>query len=225
VIELLAITPPVGPVDPALVDRWMEGGIGRRRFSVLLREPDANPRQVLSDAGRLRALIDRCRRDGIDLILSCDYGQMDPEVSKRVEGVCRGVQLRGDPSVQQLQRSRALLGPGRILGRSCHGEPQSGHELVDYTCLAPIFAPRTASPGRTKIPAGLEALTRWADADSGWLVALGGIEPQTGLACLRAGARGLASIRTFFGEPDRVVEDVGALCAAFDTDDAAPPPR
>ena len=103
----------------------------------------------------------------------------------------------------------------RLLGRSCHGIPQPGHTSVDYTLVAPIFAPTTGQPGRpagSKVPAGLVALRAWTREPGARVFALGGVGPATAAACLAAGADGLAGIGVFFGEPARVAQDVAALC-------------
>ena len=100
------------------------------------------------------------------------------------------------------------------LGRSCHGAPQPGHALVDYTLFAPIFAPTTGQPSRplgSKLPAGLDALRTWTAAPGACVFALGGVGPVTAAACLAAGAHGLAGIGVFFGEPGQVAQDVAAL--------------
>jgi|GEM_PF-1656412 len=105
-------------------------------------------------------------------------------------------------------------GSGPWLGRSCHGDPQPGHDLVDYTLFAPVFAPTTAQPGRpsgSKIPAGLVALRAWTAAAGAVVYALGGISPANAAACLAAGAHGLAGIGVFFGQPGQVAQDVAAL--------------
>ncbi len=100
------------------------------------------------------------------------------------------------------------------LGRSCHGAPQPGHALVDYTLFAPVFAPTTGQPSRplgSKLPAGLDALRTWTAAPGACVFALGGVGPVTAAACLAAGAHGLAGIGVFFGEPGQVAQDVAAL--------------
>lgn len=219
-IELLAITPPTGDVSPSIVDAWLDTDLRRHRFAVLLREPGRTPAEILDPSSRLTPLRERCRRDAMDVLIGCNTKDLDPKISKLVEASVQGLQLRGDPSVSMLREVRARFA-SLCVGRSCHGEPQPGGSLVDYTCLAPIFAPRTPSPGVTKTPVGVAALRRWSEQTQDWLVALGGVTPATAGQCRAAGARGLASIRTFFGEPAQVAEDVQALCAAH----AAPPPQ
>jgi thiamine monophosphate synthase len=214
VIRLLAVTPPTGPVDPDLVARWLDAGAGDVALAVLLREPEADATTLLDSKGRLGPLAHRCRRASIPILIGCDPATLTLEVSKRVEAETAGVQLRGDPSVDDLDRARRQL-PDAILGRSCHGAPQSGHDRVDYTVLAPIFAPRTASPGRPKTPIGLDALRAWTADPSARVLALGGVDATTATACIAAGAHGLAAIRSFFGPPQTVSEDVRALIDAL----------
>jgi thiamine monophosphate synthase len=159
------------------------------------------------------------------LILGCDFEQIDTETSNALEDWLSGLQLRGDPSLATLRRARARW-PEACLGRSCHGAPQPGHAWVDYTAVAPIHPPRTGTDASHKQALGTEALARWCAETSGWIVALGGIEPKTARPCLDAGARGLASIRCFFGDPGRVAEDVEGLCSALAADrDVSPTPR
>src|SRR5690606_24784649 len=125
------------------------------------------------------------------------------------------VQLRGDPSVADTQRVRDLLGP-RVIGRSCHGEtPDPAAHAADYTCLAPVFAPHTAQPGRPKRAIGVAALARWT-AVVPRVVALGGVEPSTASACLAAGASGLAGISLFFGQRAAAQQNVAALRQVFE---------
>ncbi|MCB9756144.1 MAG: thiamine phosphate synthase [Myxococcales bacterium] len=128
-----------------------------------------------------------------------------------------GLQLRGDPSADTLRAARSLLGPQSLLGRSCHGAPRPAaeHGLVDYTCFAPVFSPTTRQAGVDKRAAGIEALRAWTRADGAHVLALGGVTPSTAAACVTAGARGLAGIGVFFGDPGRVVEDVHALRVAL----------
>lgn len=212
-IFLLAVTPPSGPIDPAVVDAWARAGAVGPGFAVLLREPGTVPATMLAPEHRFADLRRRCSDADIELVMGCDFTDLDRDTAKRLEGAVAGVQLRGDPPAETLARVRGRL-PGLLVGRSCHGAPQPGAEHVDYTVFAPVFPPATPSPGVTKPAAGLEALRRWT-ATGAWTVALGGIGPSTAAACMGAGASGLASIRSFFGEPARVAQDVAALAAAI----------
>ncbi len=122
--------------------------------------------------------------------------------------------------------ARECLPEGHVLGRSCHGRPIALGSRVDYSVLAPIFAPRTASttPGPGKQAVGLDPLREFARRER-HVFALGGITPERAGACRRAGAFGLAAIRTFFGPPADVTDNVAHLARALaEPDDDAPPP-
>lgn len=207
--RLLAITPPVGPVRPDLVSRWLAAG--SLDIALLLREPGTPAAEILAPHGRLAAIRDACLAHGIPVLLSIEASELDlprpPDIA--------GLHLRGDPDLALLTRARErLIQPVPWLGRSCHGAPRPGHGLVDYTLFAPVFAPTTAQPGRppgNKIPAGLVALRAWTTAAGAVVYALGGISPANAAACLAAGAHGLAGIGVFFGEPGQVAQDVAAL--------------
>ncbi|HEY0137477.1 MAG TPA: thiamine phosphate synthase [Nannocystis sp.] len=227
--RLLAITPPQGPVPPAIVSTWLGDGPG---LALLLREPGRSARELLAADGRLAAIRRACVAAGIPVLLSIGPEDLDLEIPPDIAGL----HLRGDPDLPTLTRARAtrtrpvpsdirdprVIASAAWLGRSCHGAPQPGDALVDYTLFAPVFAPTTAQPGRplgSKTPAGLAALRAWTAAPKACVFALGGVGPATAAACLEAGAHGLAGIGVFFGEPGQVAQDVAALreiVAAFD---------
>ena len=197
--RLLAIPPPDGPVPGDIVDRWLAAGAAGT-IAALLREPGRTPAELLAPGARLAALRRRCVAAGIPVLLAADAPTVVP-------ADLAGLHLRGDPDRAILERAREHPG---LLGRACHGEPQPGHDLVDYTLFAPVFAPGT--PGRLpKHPAGLAALARWTADPRAHVIALGGITPRTAPACLAAGARGLAGISGLFGDPAQVEQDVAAL--------------
>lgn len=226
--RLLAITPPSGPVPADRVATWRAAW---PELAVLLREPGRRAAEILAPDGRLAPLRRQCRAAGLPVLLSVD----DEDLAELavLPADLAGVHLRGDPGLQALIDARARLDrwrpDGAWLGRSCHGAPQPGE--VDYTLFAPVFAPTTAQPGKplgSKIPAGLAALADWTRAPEACVFALGGVGPETAAACLAAGARGLAGIGVFFGEPDRVAQDVAALreiLAAHDRHVEPLPPR
>lgn len=224
--RLLAITPPAGAVDPGVVEAWREAGaVG---LAVLLREPGCGPAALVGDEHRLAPLRRACVRAGVPWLLSVDPERVAEVAPLLGRPGLAGVQLRGDPSAGAVEEARRWIGPERVLGRSCHGVPQPLGERVSYSVLAPIFAPRTAGPppARAKQAVGLEPLRAFA-AVQRRVFALGGITPANATACVRAGAFGLAAIRSFFGPPDQVADDVARLAHALGQPpcDADPPPR
>lgn len=236
-MRLLAITPPASVlprVDVAVVDVWLRAGAAELGIAVLLREPNAGLRATLDDA-RFAELREVLAEREIPTLVSVASDAVERDAIAELEAArpaLAGVQLRGDPSAPTIARWREQL-PDRILGRSCHGvTPDAGPSaLVDYSCVAPVFAPRTEQPGARKQAIGLDALRRWCSAVPR-VFALGGVDPSTAEACLAAGATGLAGISLFFGQSAVAHEHVGALRQVFARfeagdrlDDHAPPPR
>lgn len=223
--RLLAITPPSGAVDPGVIEAWR--GAEAVGLAVLLREPGCGPAALVSDGHRLAPLRRACARAGVPWLLSVDPVRLDG--LERVRGMpgLAGVQLRGDPGLAAVEQARLRLGHGPLIGRSCHGSPKPMGDRVSYSVLAPIFAPRTASPtpGPGKQAVGLAPLRAFAALEP-HVFALGGITPERAPACVRAGAFGLAAIRSFFGPPDEVADDVARWVRALTEPprDADPPP-
>lgn len=238
-IQLLAITPPSGPVEASVIDIWEAAGIlgdppeprinlnGAPEtrvgtsvfFALLLRQPGASPADLVG--GRLQEIVAACRRRGIPLLVSVDPDRLREGIATVADHGLAGMQLRGDPSREVLARARDALG-GRVLGRSVHGadgDVGTNHDLVDYSCFAPVFTPRT---GPAKAAAGLDALRSWTADVGAHVLALGGVTASNAGECLRAGARGVASIATFLGPPPVVVEDLSHLARQCS---AAPSPK
>lgn len=214
--RLLAITPPTGPVDGALIERWIAAGAIRHGLALLVREPGVDdPRALVGPGGRMAAAMAACRHSGVPALLSTTIAGAIDLAERGDAGDFVGVQLRGDPPAEAIAAIAARR-PGWILGRSCHGAPQGGHDRIGYTCLAPIFPPTTVQAGVDKRAIGTTVLQAWAAEPGARIFALGGVTPARAQACLDAGAWGLAGIGLFFGEPARVEEDVAALCAALD---------
>lgn len=223
--RLLAITPPTGEVDVGLVAAWEPGrAVG---MAVLLREPGTPLAALVGPEHRLTALRLACARAGVPCLLSVDVaGLAQLGEAARATGIT-GIQLRGDPSVEALEAARRILPPGHRLGRSCHGRPDPMGERVDYSVLAPIFGPHTASPtpGPGKQAVGLAPLRAFAAVER-HVLALGGITPERARVCVEAGAFGVAAIAGFFGSLPWVADNVSRLAQAVvePSDDAAPPP-
>ncbi len=226
--RLLAITPPQGEVDPSILRAWR--GASVVGLAVLLREPGTEPAALLDDGHRLAPLRHACTEAGMPWLLSIDAEQLRGEEPWLATAGLRGVQLRGDPSAAAADAVRAALGPEALIGRSCHGAPAVLGERVDYSVLAPIFTPHTSAPGPAggfvKAAVGLEPLRAFAAVERR-VFALGGITGVRAPACVRAGAYGLAAIRSFFGPPRQVADDVARLVRALTepVDHADPSPQ
>lgn len=225
-MRLLAITPPASlapRIDASVVEAWVAGGATALGIHVLLREPGAGLLATLADP-RCVELRHALAKHGIPTLISCAADDLEHEHAAVLDArpALAGVQLRGDPSLAETQRWRERLGE-LVIGRSCHGlTPDPVAHPVDYTCVAPVFAPNTAQRGVDKQAIGLAALRRWT-AGVPRVVALGGVELETAEACLAAGATGLAGISLFFGQNALAQQNVAALRRLFARLDAADP--
>jgi thiamine monophosphate synthase len=208
--RLLAITPPVGPAPVGIVDVWR--GAGAEQVVVLLRRPGATVAAQLADAA-LQGVAAEAMGLGWPVLVSCAADDADGPTQAAAAGLA-GVQLRGDPDGTAVARARAA--GLRWVGASVHGLPTASAAAgADFVVFAPVFAPATPDPrGRPKAPAGLAALRQWT-AQRPSVVALGGIDAHTAASAVEAGACGLASIRSFFGPPGQVGDNVGALVDAL----------
>ncbi|MBK6916940.1 MAG: thiamine phosphate synthase [Deltaproteobacteria bacterium] len=209
-VRLLAITPPEGAADPARIDAWFAHG-ARDRIAIWLRVPGAAPAQVMNAHA---ALVHAARGRGVPLLLGCASVDLERAASLVAAYAMAGVVLRGDPDRDALAEARARLGPSAWVLRSCHDADAAGHPHCDATVLGPVFAPRTPKPGAAT-PLGPGALARMARAPGARVFALGGIDGGNALACITAGAHGLAGIAAFFGAPAQVAADVGAMVRAL----------
>jgi thiamine monophosphate synthase len=209
--RLLAITPPTASIDPELVDAWLDAGAATLDLAVLLRQPGLPLAELLA-SDRLLPLRRRLADRGIPALASLDASDLDQALLAAADPPVAGVQLRGDPSPEVLARVRTRV-PG-LLGRSCHGAPQPGDDQVDYTVLAPIFAPNTRTPDIEKTPIGLEGLRRWT-AVPRHLLALGGITAKDAAQVLAAGASGIAGISLVFAGPSDAADNVATLVRVF----------
>lgn len=160
---------------------------GAPEAAVLLREKDLGGRALCELALRLRAL-----RPGALLV----SGRCDVALAAGADGV----HLPAD-GISPAE-ARALLGPSRLIGVSCHGEADVQSALAggaDYATFGPVFdTPEKRAFGP---PLGLPALA--AAARLGLpLFALGGVNAENAAACRGAGARGVAVIRAVLQAAD-----------------------
>jgi len=176
-------------------------GVAPGAVAVHLREKDLGGAALLALA---RALASVCERAG-QLLLVND------RVDVAIAAGAHGVHLPG--AGLPPQEARRLLGSGRLVGVSCHGEEEVRRALAggaDFATFGPVF--ETPSKRAYGQPVGLEALGRAARLGLP-LVALGGVDPENASRPMAAGAQGVAAIRAWLaaGDPARAV---AALVAA-----------
>ncbi len=97
-----------------------------------------------------------------------------------------------------VERVRAMLGPDRVIGvstHSCEELLQARGNGADYATFGPVF-PTPSKEGQVEVQ-GLEGLARARREAPGFpLVGLGGIDPGNAAGVFRAGADGVAMIRS-----------------------------
>jgi len=94
--------------------------------------------------------------------------------------------------------ARALLGPGKLVGASCHSiDELRAAAGADFAVFGPVWA----TPGKGP-PLGIEALRAAAAAVALPVFALGGVDAGNARAALDAGAAGVACIRAVLGATD-----------------------
>ena len=108
-----------------------------------------------------------------------------------------GVHLpsRGLPVAQ----ARALLGPNRLVGVSCHAPEEIAAAYSDGADFA-LFGPVWDSPG--KAARGAAALKDAVRAAPFPVLAIGGVTAETASQAMEAGAAGVACIRAVLGGAD-----------------------
>jgi thiamine-phosphate pyrophosphorylase len=105
-----------------------------------------------------------------------------------------GVHLPADgPRVGDARRH---LGPGALIGRSCHTKEEvatAAQEGADFAVFGPVWE----TPG--KKPTGMTALHEATKMASLPIFAIGGVTPARAKRALNAGAYGVACIRSILG--------------------------
>jgi thiamine-phosphate pyrophosphorylase len=163
--------------------------------AVLLRAKELTPAALLEQAKALREITGSC---GALLVV---HG--DPEIAR----------LAGADGVHLPDRTALPVGAGALaVSASRHrGAPLDDEDTLGlrFVILAPIFAPRS-KPLDLREPLGLPGLWEHALRSKVPLVALGGLDPTSGRACLEAGAGAVAVLGGVMGaaEPERAVEEL-----------------
>jgi thiamine-phosphate pyrophosphorylase len=172
----------------ATVEAAVRGGA----TMVQLREKDT-PRDDIVRLGR--AVLEVTRRYGALLIVN-DH----PTIAKEIgaDGVHVG---REDPPVAE---TRALLGPGVIIGASCYGDVARAvaaeREGADYVAFGTPFPSPTKPGKRTDMTLGIfQEAKRQVQVP---VFAIGGITLANARQIIDAGADGVAIVSGVFGAPD-----------------------
>ncbi len=170
---------------------------------VQLREKDLGGRAL----GELaRELLPLCRARGAPLLIN---DRVEVALALGLEGV--HLPAASFP----VGAARALLGPDRLLGVSCHYRADVAAARAggaDYATFGPLFD--TPSKRTFGAPLGLAALSD-AALEGLPLFGLGGVEVERAAGVARAGARGVAVIGAWLGAGDPATA-VEQLVAAVD---------
>jgi thiamine-phosphate pyrophosphorylase len=101
------------------------------------------------------------------------------------------------------KEARALVGPGMLLGVSCHSLPdvrEAAEGGVDFVVLGPIYATPSKTPyGSPLTPAILPQARAACDLP---ILAIGGIKARQVPEVVHAGADGVAVISAVLAAPD-----------------------
>ncbi|MEN6627908.1 MAG: thiamine phosphate synthase [Candidatus Sumerlaeia bacterium] len=201
IARLIAITPP-GFFSRHDCQSIVMQALGGGRAAIMLREKSAVSDADLFESCRwLRPLTTAC---GAQLIVNRRIGLA------RMLGA-DGIHLGANgPAIAE---ARAALGEGAVIGWSAHSVREALDAFADgadYVTLSPIYE----TPGKGR-PLGLEPLRELTGKTQSPVIALGGIGPERIGEVMRAGAYGIAAIRSVFGRPDpaaavaRILERIG----------------
>jgi thiamine-phosphate pyrophosphorylase len=155
--------------------------------AVQLREKDLPAARLLELA---RRLVPICKAASAPLLVN---DRVDVALASGADGV--HLPARGLPVAQ----ARELLGPGKLVGVSCHAPAEIAFAHAGGADFA-LFGPVWDSPGKTA--RGLAALEDAVRASPLPVLAIGGITNETARLAMDAGASGVACIRAVLGAPD-----------------------
>ncbi len=114
---------------------------------------------------------------------------VNDDIAAALELGADGVHLGQEDDGAELARDRGLL-----LGRSATTYDEAVREKADYLGVGPIW--NTPSKDDASEPMGLDELARICAAVTLPVVAIGGIDASNAADCIRAGAAGVAVIRS-----------------------------
>jgi thiamine-phosphate pyrophosphorylase len=152
--------------------------------AVQLREKDLPTDELLRLA---RTLLPLCRSAKAPLLVNTNV-----EVVK----AARADGLHLPAGAMAVAEARRELGPGALIGQSCHTRPEvtrAGEEGADFAVFGPVW-----ETGEKK-GQGMTALHLAAKASAVPVFAVGGVTPARAKRAINAGASGVACIRGILG--------------------------
>lgn len=175
------------------------------RVAVHLREKDLGGAALLALA---RALLPVCRARGAALLVN---DRLDVALAAGADGVHLPAAGVGPAE------ARRLLGPGALIGVSCHSAKEVERARLGGATFA-TFSPIWDTPSKRAYgaPVGLSAL-RTAAGLGLPLVALGGVEPGNAALAFAAGASGVAVIRAWLAGAEPAAAVAALLAVARPT--------
>ena len=169
------------------VRRALQGGVD----CVQLRERGASDEQLLDLADSLRRLT---RETNAAFIVN---HRTDVALASEADGVHLGWRSVG------VEEARRLLGPERLVGVSVHSPEEMRNAVragADYVFAGPVF-PTPSKQGLVDL-LGVPGLRRLCSGAATPTYAIGGIDAQRTEEVLKAGAHGVAVIRSVLTRPD-----------------------
>lgn len=169
----------------------LDRALGAGARAVQLREKDLATQELTRLGERLLA---RTRVAGAALLIN---DRLDVALALDAEGV--HLTRRSLPPAE----ARRLLGPGKLLGVSCHSVPEAAEAAAggaDFVVLGPIHATPSKAPYGPPLGPGILREARAACACP--VIAIGGITAARVPQLLAAGADGVAVISAVLSAPD-----------------------
>ena len=188
----------------------LDAGVAMLQF----RAKHGNQGRALEQAAELLTI---CREFATPLIINDDVGLC---TACGADGVHLGA------SDGSIAGARAALGPGAIIGATCHASPALAEAALaagaDYVAFG-RFYPSVSKPDAP--PAPLQVLREARKSLDAPIAAIGGVSKDNAASLLAAGADLLAVIHGIFGarDPGAAARELVRIHAAFTKPDVRPP--
>jgi thiamine-phosphate pyrophosphorylase len=207
--RLYLITPPI-IANPARFLDDLKGAFGGGDVACLqlrLKSPDGVPAGDDEILRLAEAVLPVCRARDIHFLIN---DRPDLAMKAGADGVHIG------QSDARLAEARALLGPDRTVGVTCHNSihlaMEAGEGGADYVAFGAFFPTRTKeAPTRAEV----SLIEDWSIATTVPCVAIGGIDAGNCSPLVRAGADFLAVSGAVWNDPEGPASAVSRLNAAI----------